>query len=191
MTPELRWARVADLEPVGVLAALPLLSPAERERYAAEARPREFLAGRALLRGLAGELLGIAADEVALSATCADCGGPHGAPVIAGTDLRVSLSHADGLAVAVARRGAAVGVDVERSVLPAERLAAIGTLTGRASVRHWTRVEAVLKADGRGLRVDPSLVVIDTEVASLGGDRYVLHDAALPEGYTGSIAVGL
>ena len=188
MTPELRWALVADLEPVGALAAL---SPAERERYASAARPQAFLAGRALLRGLAGELLGVAPADVPLSAICPDCGGPHGAPTIAGSDLRVSLSHADGLVVAVARRGAALGVDVERSVLPAERLAAIGTLTGRASVRHWTRVEAVLKADGRGLRVDPSLVVIDTEVASLGGDRYVLHDAALPEGYTGSIAVGL
>ena len=184
---ELRCALVSDVDRE---LALAVLSDAERARY--DERPSDaFLAGRMLVRALAGDLLGIPPERVPVSATCPDCGGPHGAPVIAGSDLHVSLSHADGLVVAAARRGAAVGVDVERSTVAAERLAAIGALTGRASVRHWTRVEAVLKADGRGLRLDPSLVVIDTEVASLGGDRYLLQDAALPEGYTGSVAVRL
>ena len=188
---ELRWAFPAELESGDRRnAALAVLSPVERARY--DARPSDaYLAGRMLVRTLAGELLGVPAGAVPLSAVCPDCGGPHGRPVVDGSDLRVSLSHADGLVLAAAAWAADVGVDVERSAAGPERLAAIGALAGRASVRHWTRVEAVLKADGRGLRVDPSQVLVDEGIASLGAIRYALHDLELPAGYTGSLAVRL
>ena len=49
-------------------------------------------------------------------------------------------------------------MDAEPWVLEAGRVAAIEATAGLApddapAVRHWTRVEAVLKADGRGLEV--------------------------------------
>lgn len=57
-----------------------------------------------------------------------------------------------------------IGVDAESRATDAARIAAITSVTGTVDpdpLRHWTRVEAVLKADGRGLTIDPSLVRID------------------------------
>jgi 4'-phosphopantetheinyl transferase len=138
-------------------------------------------AGRALLRRLAAEQLGVAPGDVPLEQRCPDCGGPHGRPVIAGSDLRVSLARCAGGAVAVAAWGADIGVDVEERAQSPERLAAIREVAGeqgRAGIARWTAVEAVLKADGRGLRVDPRLVRIDGDLATIGDGvaRYRLHE---------------
>jgi 4'-phosphopantetheinyl transferase len=83
--------------------------------------------------------------------------------------VHASVTYAGGLAivcVADAAAVAAVGIDAE-----AERdgrrdpLGMTGVVrTGEVStIREWTRIEAALKADGRGLRVDPATVhVIDS-----------------------------
>ena len=191
--PELRWART-DLTDEARLAALAVLSPVERERCdATVSAPDSYLAGRMLLRTLAGELTATASDAVRLEATCPDCGGPHGQPVLAGSDLRLSLSHGDGVVVAAAAWGSAVGVDTESMSAPAERLAAIGRLTGEASVEHWIRVEAVLKADGRGLRVDPAEVTIAGAEGWVrdSARRYEVRDIDLAEDVRVSVAVEL
>jgi len=132
--------------------------------------------GRALLRRLAAEQLGVAPEEVPLEQRCPDCGGPHGRPAIRGSGLHVSLSRCPGGAVAVAVWGRAIGVDVEPRELPAARLDAIRTVAGGEGVAHWTRVEAVLKADGRGLRVDPRAVRIRGGLATIADEpaRYRL-----------------
>ena len=158
--------------------AIELLSPDERERFARDARPERFLAGRMLLRELASEFTARPLASIAIDARCPDCGEQHGRPTITGTELFVSLSHADGLVVAALSDSAPIGVDIERRHASTERLAAIREITGDDGVRHWTGVEAVLKADGRGLRVDPRAIHIAGDIATLESARYALSDAS-------------
>ena len=195
--PELRWAST-ELAGDARRAALAALSPLERARYDSAVAGRDaFLAGRLVLRSLAGELLDLPPAAVDLVAVCPDCGGPHGRPAIPGSALRLSLSRGAGVVVAAASWGAEVGVDVEPIDVSPERLAAIGSVTGEASVLHWTRVEAVLKADGRGLRVDParvSLVEIDGRLEGRVADssaRYGMSGVELVPGLLVSVAVRL
>ncbi|PZQ91913.1 MAG: 4-phosphopantetheinyl transferase [Leifsonia xyli] len=155
----------------------------------APADPAErMLAGRMLLRRLAGEQLGLAPELVPLEARCPDCGGPHGRPVVTGSELRVSLSRCAAGIVAVAVWGRDIGVDVEARADEAGRLAAIREVAGGGGLAHWTRVEAVLKADGRGLRVDPRTVgivadgdgILTATVADTGRRYRILEPALDP-----------
>ena len=172
------------LDPADRAEALAGLTPAELERYSASPADA-FLAGRLLLRRLTAELTGEAAE---LTAECPDCGGAHGKPGIPGSKLQLSLSHGAGVVVAAAVFGARVGVDHD-SAAP-EALAAIGALTGEATLQRWTRVEAILKADGRGLRVDPSQVLIDGDVGRVAESptRYALEERELAPGLRVSLA---
>ena len=150
-------------------------------------------AGRALLRRLAAEQLGIASEKVTLTQRCPDCGGPHGRPVVAGSELRVSLARCVLGAVAVAAWGTGIGVDVEPLAQTPARLAAIEEVAGGAGIAHWTRVEAVLKADGRGLRVDPRRVRIEGGIASIDGEpaRYRIVEPAVDTPLQVSVALAL
>ena len=212
---EVRWAPVTSVSaepapdgagqegPAGVLTAF------EFARYRS-LRPdaaRAFLAGRRLLRDLVAALARVAPAEVAIEARCPFCGGPHGRPTVvaptAALGLQLGLAHTDSVVVAVAAWNHAVGVDVERSdAVPApERDRAIATVAGASGddpLAHWTRVEAVLKADGRGLRVDPKEVRItatdDGAEARISGAngvqaRYRLFSLDLGPGYVASVAV--
>jgi 4'-phosphopantetheinyl transferase len=173
--------------------AIALLSPGERERFARDARPERFLAGRMLLRELASEFTTLPLASIAIDARCPDCGRQHGRPTITGTALFVSLSHADGLVVAALSDRAPIGIDIERRHASPERLAAIREITGGGDVHHWTGVEAVLKADGRGLRVDPRAVHITGGIATLESVQYALSDASERhrDDYVISVAVRL
>jgi 4'-phosphopantetheinyl transferase len=201
----MRWAR-----PVGFdrERALRWLGPAERTRADSIShgglRDR-FLLGRMLLREVAAEAGGIRPEEVRIVATCALCGAEHGRPRIewpdsAGPAWSASLSSCPDLVVAaVAPAGTAVGIDVEpdrgaesrdREV---ERRRAVVELIGepsRTAIRRWVRTEAVLKADGRGLRVEPDLVRFDGTTAHLD-DRpqvYRVVDRRI-DGFLVSVAV--
>ncbi len=158
--------------------ALGLLTAAEASRFAVDPTPERFLAGRMLLRELAAELTGLPLESITVTAACPDCGREHGRPRADG--VFVSLSHAGEFVIAAARTAAPVGVDAERRDvgLAADRLAAIRLVAGGDGVEHWTRVEAVLKADGRGLRVDPAAVRIRHDRATLDGVGYALTDAS-------------
>lgn len=134
---------------------------------------------------------------------CSRCGGPHGAIVVENAPFAASVSYAGDLAVAaVAPLGdgvIAIGVDAEPDVDPQRDRAGLrGVLGGdrEVPVREWTRVEAALKADGRGLRVDPAGVGLVVGAAGWtasvpGGHRIIGWDAAAPAGVTISVAVSL
>lgn len=112
---------------------------------------------RRLLRDAVAQVAGCSPGDVELHQSCPRCGGPHGRPTveIAGRHgPEVSFAHAGDLAiVAVAR--APVGVDIEP----------IGSPTHGIDLRVWVRTEAVLKATGFGLEIDPRLVDVGPATA--------------------------
>ncbi|MFK4836035.1 chemotaxis protein CheY [Microbacterium sp. ZW T2_14] len=101
-----------------------------------------------------------------LSNPCVRCGGPHGPVRTTDASARPAVAYASGIAVAaVASPGAgAFAIDVEVEIDTVRDAAGLnGILGDREGVRlqDWVRVEAALKADGRGLRVDPGTVTVD------------------------------
>ena len=157
----------------------------------ATSRAEEFATGRDLLRQTAAAVLASAASTVVISAVCPDCGGEHGQPTTSGAFL--SLTRAPGVTIAVASAAGPVGVDVELRDGSPDRERAILQLTGVGSLQHWTRVEAVLKADGRGLRVDPSLVLVEGDLATVADTdvTYRLHTPSVHESLVVTIATAV
>ncbi len=158
--------------------------------------------GHALLRALVADLADVDDASVSIVQRCPDCGGPHGRPVVMepprARDIAVSLAHAGELHVAVARRGGRIGVDAEpHEALPGrvEALRALLPASGADALRRWTQIEAVLKADGRGLRVDPAAVVLRDDHAALiaavpgSARRFEVHDVDLGDALVVSLAL--
>ncbi|MGA7147313.1 MAG: chemotaxis protein CheY [Microbacterium sp.] len=101
-----------------------------------------------------------------LSNPCARCGGPHGPVQTTDAAARPAVAYAGTIALsAVAGAGpGSFAIDAEPETDPVRDIVGLaGTLGARADVRlrDWVRVEAALKADGRGLRVDPGGVAVD------------------------------
>ena len=172
-----------------------LLDDTEQQRWAAyrhDADRERFLVGCALAKTALAGYAGLRPADVHFDRTCAQCGRPHGKPVVKGSALSHSVTHSgDLVAVAVARTP--VGVDVEqldgrarplggdgdtqalaRLVLAEDEQAALAAVgpsdRARAFLAAWTRKEAVTKATGDGMRVAFSDVVIVTDE---GGPRLV------------------
>jgi 4'-phosphopantetheinyl transferase len=104
--------------------------------------------------------------------------GPHGKPYLPAAGLCFNLSRSSGLAlVAVAADSQEVGVDIERhapirdlarfcaGVLHPEERATHEALPRSERLRHaltvWTAKEAVLKASGDGLSIEPRLLCFE------------------------------
>lgn len=137
---------------------------ARRFRSLHGTRARRFLVGRRLLIDAIGEFTDLA--DVGFTTTCERCGAEHGRPRLEHAPVVVSVSYA-GSMVAVAAAGLndalAVGVDIEQ--LPSgdrsvalEDLAPLFAPNPPPDMQRWTLLEAALKADGRGVRVDPARV---------------------------------
>lgn len=111
-----------------------------------------------------GLLADLAGAEATVTNPCPRCGGPHGPVTLTGVPFVATVSYAAGYAVvalADSARFQAVGVDAaaEPSAWGAP-LDFTGVLPEGAGLRDWVRVEAVVKADRRGLAVDPGRVRI-------------------------------
>lgn len=121
--------------------------------------------GRALLRELG-------ADDV--TAVCPSCGGAHGRPRTSAG--QASIAHADGLTL-VALGEHPLGVDLERS----------DARTPGTTAQRWTEIEAVLKADGRGLAVAPERIRFHDDHAVLDGTVYEFEQLAI-DGFVATLA---
>jgi 4'-phosphopantetheinyl transferase len=197
---EVWWASRADYrdELTG------LFDETERERFdgyrKTEDRQR-FAVGCGLAKAVVGRRLGMSPTIVKFDRTCAECGGTHGKPRIAGAELSVSHS---GDAVLVAVADAPCGADVEqlKNERDVEGLSRLVLGDGehaadeRAFLRAWTRKEAVTKATGDGLRVPFSQVIVSSDPPRVTSwpypdppDGVTLLDLAAPDGYLAALAV--
>ncbi|WP_146077928.1 4'-phosphopantetheinyl transferase superfamily protein [Pseudoclavibacter sp. AY1F1] len=175
----------------------------ERGRAWAQERERQM---RSHDCDLGLELPSVAALEV----VCAHCGSStHGKPSIPGRPVIVSIAYA-GTAVFVALASAvdevsALGIDAEElrqeaapgSVRASHSLksplppASLGADDSALDLERWTAIEAVLKADGRGLRVDPGQVRFEgEELARIAGEdaSYRIHRAVVDQRYLVAVA---
>jgi 4'-phosphopantetheinyl transferase len=162
---------------------------------------REFLTSRVLVKTLVAELAAVDPQDVRLGYTCALCGESHGRPVVASPAearrVDVSLAHAGERVVVAASRVAPVGVDVEPvsatgfagfdavALTPTERRRLRRLDEGRrrlARAALWARKEALLKASGEGLNLDPAAVEVTRADAQL-------RDLDLGRGYAAALAV--
>nr|WP_244960725.1 hypothetical protein [Pseudoclavibacter chungangensis] len=153
-----------------------------------------------------------------IRAACATCGEEHGRPVVAelcppgpgatapgatGLDVtRLDVARLDvppldasdpgvtGLGVSIAHAGSlvVVAVGAGRVGIDAERAGATIPRDFARDVRGWTRLEAVLKADGRGFDADPARARIGRTTGTLDGIRYALADIATVPGVVTSVA---
>jgi 4'-phosphopantetheinyl transferase len=171
------------------------------DRIARVESRQEFLTSRVLVKTLVAELSGVEPFDVRLGYTCALCGEGHGRPVVtaprAATRVHVSLAHSGQRVVVAASTAAPIGVDVEAlaatgfdgfdavALTPEERrslrrLDEQARTAARAA--YWARKEALLKASGEGLTLDPATV----ELARTGAQ---LRDLDVGEGYAAALAV--
>jgi 4'-phosphopantetheinyl transferase len=187
---------------------LHLLNDAERgrrEELRQESGKRRFTVAAALLRLVAAAHTGQLPAAVVVDRRCDGCDRPHGRPRIAGSDLRLSVSHSGGRVVLAATRAGPVGVDVEEigevdldSLVPAVLAPdeADSVVTASDFYTYWTRKEAVVKATGDGLMVSLPQVRVTPphtapEVRGYAGRRLVAQmcDLVPGAGYSGAVAV--
>lgn len=119
---------------------------------------------------------------------CPWCGAAdHGRPVLAGrSEPHLSISRSGSLTVVAVCDTAPVGVDVER-----------WDAAGPASTVTWVRTEALLKATGHGLRLDPGTVELsepDREPELIGWPEppapdVRLYDVETAPGFVAAVAV--
>lgn len=141
------------------------LSPEETERARRFRHRRDrvrYVVGRTMLRCVAGVSTGRTPETVEVVP------GPHGKPVVAGAQLSVNVSHSGDWVLVAATEGARVGVDVEFRDPSVDVGGVAGTVFSswenealracpedvRTDLFYeiWTRKEAVIKADGRGIQ---------------------------------------
>jgi 4'-phosphopantetheinyl transferase len=149
--------------------------------------------------------LGSRADEVVVTRTTA------GKPEPQDTQLSVNLAHGGDVALVAVAREVPVGVDVEplrggtetwslvsHALTPGEqaRLNALpAEKRGEAFLTTWARKEALLKAVGVGLSVDPRLIELEGSAVvavppELGeAEDWTLVDVPLP-GHVAVLALG-
>ena len=193
----LAWAATSP-GPVRTRPRLNDLSAQDQARAASFGvdRRREFVVGRSLVSGLVAGLFPEASGWSVGTGVCARCGERHGAVEVTGVPAVAGVSYARGLVVAAVAPSppvGKVGVDVELDAADTTRTRDLERLLGRSRqpvLQRWTRIEAVLKADGRGLLVEPRAVRVRGTDASIAGatTRYELADVAGPPGYVISLA---
>lgn len=154
-----------------------LLDDHELARADRKRDPVPFVSAHALARRTLATALEVSPTSLDFERRCPTCGSDrHGKPSIVGRpEWAFSLSYTDTLAVIAVVRGPSIGVDVEhvdeadfdsfaRLTLAPEEGEAFEGMHGRellsARAQVWARKEAILKATGHGLVVDPTEIVV-------------------------------
>jgi 4'-phosphopantetheinyl transferase len=195
----------------------PLLTVEEHdraERLRSGQVREQFLIGRACLRILLGNALGVDACQVPIQS---GPNGKPGTPVIGDQSISFNIAHSHGTILIALRRQGAVGVDVEhinrateimdiaQSSFTAEETARLAGCAEeeerrQAFYRCWTQKEAVVKADGRGLAMPLSAFEVPVDPASSSpvtvqgpsngsSTIYLVSDLSLGDGIAGAIAL--
>lgn len=162
------WRIELPGEPLSEEGFLRTLSPEEMNR-AGRLRPgqvrMQFVVGRSLLRSLLGREMGVPAAEVRLIA--GEYGKPEMVP-LEGKAVAFNIAHSRSTVLVALCDSGTVGVDLEyidrqadiaevaRHAMSARERDELLSLSDpgsqrRAFFRSWTRKEAIVKADGRGL----------------------------------------
>ncbi|WP_436536198.1 4'-phosphopantetheinyl transferase family protein [Actinoplanes sp. HUAS TT8] len=169
-----------------------LVAPGEHAEAAVmgHSRGEEFRRGRALLRELAREVLGLAPQQIRVLVA------GTGAISLAGHDAGVSISHTQVHTAAAVWPAGRVGIDVEpapaevsaqllrRCCGPwADRLAALAPAERSAAfARVWTVQEACVKVTGLGLAGAPWRIPVDpwSTRGRWGAVRWSVHPEWAP-----------
>ncbi|KJL49079.1 hypothetical protein RS84_00709 [Microbacterium hydrocarbonoxydans] len=132
----------------------------------------------------------------AVTHECPRCGSAAHGPLRTSSGTTVlSLSHAGDLtagAIARADAAASVGIDIEadRGSAPLTELAALFAPREPPTLREWTMIEAVVKADGRGLRIAPADIRFEGSLARIAGRSPIeVAEIEAPSGYVISVAI--
>jgi 4'-phosphopantetheinyl transferase len=138
---------------------------------------------RGVLRLILAQYLDLPPDEIEIDRSCPDCGRSHGRPRLwrrpetAIEAIEFSVTHGGDLLVLAVAGNTPVGVDVEPigalgdvgaelldyTLTAAERLRLLEVAAPqrrRIFLRHWTGKEAILKALGTGLDLEPQAVTL-------------------------------
>ena len=183
------------------------------ERFHFEKDRRHFTAGRGALRSILAGYLGRRPQDVRFTYT------NYGKPLLAdesGMALRFNLTHSHGLALLAVALGRDVGVDVERvrDNLEGEQLAerffsprevaallALPPALRREAFFHcWTRKEAYIKANGKGLSLpldqfdvslhpDEPAALLATHHDPAEAGRWSMRSLAPGDGFAAALAV--
>ena len=152
---------------------------------------RRLLIRRAILRSLLGELTGRRPGEIQFEHTS------HGRPSVKGLPgFHFNTSRTGHWFIVATTHAVIPGVDIEfdrpipdleslvrRVCSPREQqaLAGVDAISASWFLRIWTRKEAVLKAVGLGLGLDPTRVTLSVDRSSLAGWSSVsLDEPGLP-----------
>ncbi|MEV7693256.1 chemotaxis protein CheY [Microbacterium sp. NPDC089189] len=148
-----------------------------RVRWAPLGRGDRRRAANALVRDMTGAAL--------RHGPCVHCGGAHGVPRLDGGVDAVSLAYTASHVFAAVGAGVhALGIDAECGD-PADA-AGVERLRAGATLRDWTRLEAVAKADGRGLALDVATVRIESDA----GARWTARVPGAPHPFSGADLIG-
>ena len=208
------WIRPLKVPPPIEQAAYELISKEERERaerFRAGNPRSNFILTRAALRSLSAVYLEIDPRAVMFRYS------KHGKPELAGPfDLRLNVSHTDGLALLAFTRKREIGIDVEKikAAPDAKQLSErFFSLRERSFLKHlsgeelymaffrcWTRKEAYVKARGEGLSLpldqfDVSVAegeqraLLATRPDPSEAGRWTVRDLQTSPGYAAALAV--
>jgi 4'-phosphopantetheinyl transferase len=207
------WLSSLDAHAGNTGELVALLDDDERERAARfkfEVHRNRFIVARATLRQLIGLYAGCAPEAVQFGYTA--FGKPYLARPHSAGNIRFNISHAESVLICAVTSGREVGVDVERvqPALSVDSLAARYFSDAERSVffsedreeartalffRLWARKEAVLKALGTGLSVEPDTISVPTAHAipdplrvTICGEALLLQDLDAPPDCVAAVA---
>ncbi|WP_046744598.1 4'-phosphopantetheinyl transferase family protein [Kordia zhangzhouensis] len=125
----------------------------------------------------------------------------HRKPYFKNNNLKFNISHSKNMAICVISDGADMGIDVEGNapvniddfkeyMTPFEWQQVISApKKENAFYKYWTKKEAVIKADGRGLSIPLKSFEVKEEIANIENSAYVLKEVFLDSEYTCYIAL--